>query len=230
MATFPRQWFNSVTNYVKANYLCGNNPVISLDDVKDDEGNIKFTDKTCNFSKINWNSNYSNSGQVVDFSKINFTSNNFQLDCKEAYNLNLKLEYCDGCVDVNSPNIEKIHITKASGYFQQCFRHLASCTEIIIDDCSELKTDNTSYGTFSYNLKLLKIELNGFKNNSINLNSYCWQPITDEQKRQLLVTFLKSIGKLDEETCYTITLGSDLLTKLTEEDKKIATDKGWTLA
>ena len=31
-------------------------------------------------------------------------------------------------------------------------------------------------------------------------------------------------------TTQTVTLGSTLLAKLTDEDKKIATDKGWTLA
>lgn len=45
--------------------------------------------------------------------------------------------------------------------------------------------------------------------------------------RENVVKWLKSLPKT---TGFTLTLGSTLLAKLTDEDKKIATDKGWTLA
>ena len=49
--------------------------------------------------------------------------------------------------------------------------------------------------------------------------------------REVLVRIFKyQINTLEEGTTATLTLGSTLLAKLTDEDKKIATDKGWTLA
>lgn len=47
--------------------------------------------------------------------------------------------------------------------------------------------------------------------------------------REELVRFFKQ-GLLKVSTTQTLTLGSNNLAKLSDEDKKIATDKGWTLA
>ena len=49
--------------------------------------------------------------------------------------------------------------------------------------------------------------------------------------REVLIRIFKyQINTLEEGTTATLTLGSTLLAKLTDEDKKLATDKGWTLA
>ena len=44
-----------------------------------------------------------------------------------------------------------------------------------------------------------------------------------------LVSVLNALQQLDEGTSYTCTIGSDNLAKLTDEQKAIATNKGWTL-
>ena len=53
------------------------------------------------------------------------------------------------------------------------------------------------------------------------------ESITDYDRNQL-VGLLCKLPKIDYT--FTLSLGSTLLAKLTDEDKKIATDKGWTLA
>ena len=45
-----------------------------------------------------------------------------------------------------------------------------------------------------------------------------------------LVEVLNNLGTLDEGKTATLTLGSNLLAKLTDDEKAIATNKGWTLA
>ena len=44
-----------------------------------------------------------------------------------------------------------------------------------------------------------------------------------------LVSVLNALQQLDEGTSYTCTIGSDNLAKLSDEQKAIATSKGWTL-
>ena len=233
MATFPRKWFNSTTNWFKANNLCGHSKTINLSDILVD-GEPKFDDSNSNFSKLIWNQevNYVGTDDVVDFQKITISKGDVQVNCKEIINMSINTEGRNyyAIVDSNSPTVEKVHITKVVGTISQSFRQLPEVTEIIIDDASQMKTDEAGFGDFSYNPKLLKLELNGFKGSDINLSYYQYSSITDEQKHQLLVGFFNSLGKLDDGVTYSIILGSGLLGLLTDEDKKIATDKGWTLA
>ena len=44
-----------------------------------------------------------------------------------------------------------------------------------------------------------------------------------------LVSVLNALQQLDEGTSYTCTIGSDNLAKLSDQQKAIATNKGWTL-
>ena len=53
--------------------------------------------------------------------------------------------------------------------------------------------------------------------------NYC--PLTVDS----LVSVLNALQQLDEGTSYTCTIGSTNLAKLTDEQKAIATNKGWTL-
>ena len=233
MSTFPRKWFNSTTNWFKANNLCGHSKTINLSDVLVD-GELKFEDSNSNFNKLIWNveTNYVGTDDVVDFQKITISKGGIQVNCKEIINMSIDTNSANyyAIVNSNSPTVEKVHITKVVGTISQSFRQLPNVTEIIIDDASQMKTDEAAFGDFSYNPKLLKLELNGFKGSDFNLTYYQYSPITNEQKYQLLVGFFNSLGKLDEGVTYSIIIGSGLLGLLTEEDIKIATDKGWTLA
>ena len=56
---------------------------------------------------------------------------------------------------------------------------------------------------------------------------YTWVPAL-EATRESLLWYLNSLAKI--ATTKTLPIGSTNLAKLTDEDKKIATDKGWTLA
>ena len=97
-----------------------------------------------------------------------------------------------------------------------------SLTKLIGLDCKHLYTNSNLFnqGGAPY---LVELQLFNVKEN-LNLSKSTLLP-----REQLVRLFNEGLVTFASGT-HTLTLGSTLLAKLTDEDKKIATDKGWTLA
>ena len=240
MATFKREWFNSETNYIKANYIVGLNPVRNWTDIVDSEGKPSFNDTTSNFSKISlknikpatWNAYFNDS--IIDCTKIDFgVSTNISTSSytfpQPAELHNVKLT--EGINSINRfaelYNLTYLEVTMngESNNILQCFRIMPQLNSLIIHNCQNCYNDeHKGWSTFCSLNSLTKFELCGWNTNlwlSGLYNAENWS-------RELFVGLFKSLATIT--TTKTITLGSTLLAKLTDEDKKIATDKGWTLA
>ena len=96
-------------------------------------------------------------------------------------------------------------------------------------DTSKVTNVYSMFGTSFSNLsKLTNLDMTNAILPKINLTewglNYCNALTVDS-----LVSVLNALQQLDEGTSYTCTIGSDNLAKLSDTQKAIATNKGWTL-
>ena len=243
MANFPRVMFTSEANYVKANYLNGHSPVRKITELtpiyKEDGTTIdhyQFNDTTSRLSILETTSN-ENLGQFgidwttckyLDLTKVKLStwmpsafsggnlSNNSVLEVVDMY----YLSNMQGCFS-NCANLKKIHIKHLLRRGVYNFDNNPNLEEIVVD---EYMASGSLWAkeAFYNNPKLHKLILNGWSSNGINITS------SEAFTREELMETINSLATVKNTT--TITLGSVNLAKLTDEDKKIATDKGWTLA
>jgi surface protein len=104
--------------------------------------------------------------------------------------------------------------------FNSFLRTLTNVTEVPAYDMSK----GTNFSSCFYGLyNVTAIHAFGFKA-SFSIDS------CTKMDETALMEVLSNLGTLDTGKTATLTLGSTLLAKLTDDDKKIATDKGWTLA
>lgn len=120
---------------------------------------------------------------------------------------------------VTIPNVVMPKCTTVSEMFVGCER----LTTIERLDWSS--ATNVSSNTFYRCSKLANITFEGTINTPLRL-SYCTKLTT----ASLLSLFEALVDRTAEEEVYTLTLGSTLLSKLSTEQKAIATNKGWVLA
>ena len=120
--------------------------------------------------------------------------------------------YCENLVTI--PQINTSNVNQASSMFYSCIR----LTTVPALNMNNVKT---AYNIFAscYNLKSILITNIGFE---LDISSS-----TQFERADLLIILnnLKTVTSTK-----TLTMGATNLAKLTEEDKAIATNKGWTLA
>ena len=221
MATFKREWFKSETDYVKANYLVGHNPKVKLSEIATTYDDIKF--KNGNFSKLiidekigYWTAYEADTldCQKIEFARVFWHYFMKGANVKHVINVNGKTGHTGSCFQI--PNLLTFEANS-----------LGVWADSICYDCNKLKSFIAKDASLAENLSLVgctaleKIILTGIVR-SFDIH------YSTALSEQALIELFNSIGVVT--TTQTITLGSTLLAKLTDEDKKIATDKGWTLA
>lgn len=138
--------------------------------------------------------------------------------------------------DLIAPNCERV----LSGAFQNCNLtgklELPNCREINVNaftgcNFSTLILSNklevyggSQHGLYTcYNLEFVELG-EDFNCNGFNLS------MSTKYSVETLIGILNSLKDRTGETAYTLTLGATNLAKLTDEQKKIATNKNWGLA
>ena len=112
------------------------------------------------------------------------------------------------------PQLNTSKVTDMENIFVYCYK----LTSIPALDVSNVTTFSRAFDG-CYNLE--SIEMTGMKV-SFNISS------STKFTREALVVILNNLATVS--TSQTLTMGATNLAKLTEEDKAIATNKGWTLA
>ena len=230
MKTFKREWFPSTTDYVKANYLVGNNPIIETQfgEVRVDDGSryvtsLKFNDKTSNFSKMKL-TQYQNAGAYTFYSCFNDIE---ELDCSKfeiATNRTEYVRFFDGYYSA-MPN--KNRVIKNLDY-----KNLPYQYNMLIFGLSKLEVlENIGVYNAYFSLgddigSMKSIRKMTFKDDCDFLGVY-FRKVTI-QSREALVNLLNALQPVT--TTHQCVIGSQNIALLTDEDKKIATGKGWTLA
>ena len=235
--TFNREWFNSLTNYVKANWLCGHSKTITINDIKYEWyqtpdtthsriTKLIFDDKTSNFSKFKLSKFKGNTNYYQHFSCFNDIED---LDCQKLDFSNANWAYSrfiDGSVTDDETTESKIRIirnlTLKNLSNNQAFAiwQLTHLEKIL--DCSVINSHFLIGSNIGNTSTINEITFKeGCVFYGVNIGRY-------NLTREASLSIIKALQTTTEtRTC---TLGSSNLAKLTDEDKKIATDKGWTLA
>lgn len=133
-------------------------------------------------------------------------------DTSNVTDMSYMFEHCERLITIPLLNTSKV--TNMSYMFDNC----ESLTTIPLLDTSNVT--NMSY-MFSLCSKLSEIHMYGMKS-SFNISS------STKFTQEALVEILNNLATVT--TSRTLTMGSTNLAKLTDEDKAIATAKGWTLA
>ena len=159
----------------------------------------------------------------LDTSKVTNVNNMFfycyelttipQLDTSKVTNMNGTFYYCSKLTTI--PQLDISNVTNMNGTFSYC----SKLTTIPQLDTSKVTDMNNM---FSYCSKLEAIHMT-------NINANLSISASTLFTREALVEI---IGNLKAQTSgsKTLTMGSTNLAKLTDEDKAVATGKGWTLA
>lgn len=119
------------------------------------------------------------------------------------------------CSYLETANIYSNNVTS----FGACCSNCIKLKSFIMSDCSKIGT--ISDYTFSNCVEIIELRLPNIKN-SFNIS---W---STKMTEQALVNLLNDLATV--ATTQTLTMGATNLAKLTDTDKTIATNKGWTLA
>ncbi len=226
---FPRNWFKSETNFVKANYLVGHSPIRNIEDYTDEDGNILIDDEGSRFSKmvfdldhIDYTSKYWNEGSY-DFEKVKASSN--VRFCWQGSNVvsvkNLTSPNVFSFSFTNCPNLTSVEVT--TPYVQlsdtTSFYNCPKLTTLKFTKTGSPATwEATSIG--NPNIVNLTFRLKYAQDWTL---SGC-----TGLSRASLIDLIENLPQASKTT--RLALGSTNLAKLTSEEIAIATSKGWTLA
>ena len=239
--------FNSLTNNVRFTYLSGKNTInipidYSAEKIKSNQKlsyaktlifNIPAYALSYDEGKATWQNQFL--GTIlkgnVDMSKIQIEGTHksyFITDCNDLVSVkNFYSSQGPESLFYHCPKLKYFHCLKADRSIADFLNNCPELEEVIIES-ADVSTDYSSNFTLSNSPKLKKLIWKGLhhSNNtgSLSINLSGCTLLTEEA----LVEFFNSLGT--NKYAATITLGSTLLSKLTDEDKAIATNKGWTLA
>lgn len=133
-------------------------------------------------------------------------------DTENVTNMDSMCSYCSNLITI--PQLNTSNVTSIDAMFYNCSR----LTTIPALDVSKVKY---ATNTFVYCTNLKSILMTGMKV-SFDISA------STKFERADLVTILNNLATVT--TTRTLKMGATNLAKLTEEDKAIATNKGWTLA
>ena len=183
---------------------------------------------------INFNSKYSNDmfKDCTNINEIDFTSNYnyvnasaFAYNCNSVRHIKITGNYLSsvynafyGCYLVTNINVPQLGNNVNT--ISQCFNNCYNLQETPNWDLSNV-TQTTN--AFNYCYSLVKFNMHGMKV-SFNLS---YSTLLSESE---LVKIFNNLADLTNSNSQTLTLGTTLLSKLTDEEKAIATNKNWTLA
>ena len=134
-----------------------------------------------------------------------------ELDTSKVISMTQMFYGCDGLTSIPLFNTSK------AVDMAQMFAYCSNITEIPAFDCSSVKNMTNMFNNCA---SITKIHMKNISA-SINLSS------CTKMTRDALLEVLNNLNTVT--LSYKLTLGTTLLAKLTEEDKAIATNKGWTL-
>lgn len=138
-----------------------------------------------------------------------------QLDTSNVTNMNSMFNNCRSIISLPLLNTSKV--TSMRYMLGGCQR----LTEIPAFDCANCTDVNSLQGFMLYAYAVTAIHLRNIK---VSLDIYSAKNLT----REAIVEVLNNLATVT--STQTLDMGSTNLAKLTDEDKAIATNKGWTLA
>lgn len=141
------------------------------------------------------------------------------IDTTSAIDMEDMFYYCPSLK--YAPSLNTSNATSISGMFTSC----SSLMSVPLLDCSNV---TSIYNVFGYSDIKTLTDLGGFKNLKVNLNIQRAPNLT-VQSLMNVINNLYDFRVNGDSTTRTLTLGTTNLNKLTDEQKAVATNKGWNL-
>ena len=225
-------WFETMWNVITNNntdysYLFSNYNGKTLDLSNLDTSNaisIGYMFYFCSSSTILGINNF-NTSKVTNMNRVFYYAQSLETldlsnwDTKKVSDMSYMFSNCSGLIELNLSNWDVSAVSTMSYMFQYC-RNLT-----ILDlsgwDISKITASYMVSSMFSECPKLA--DFKAPKNINVNMSfSSCTQLTHDS-----LMSIINNLATVT--TTKTLTLGSTNLAKLTDDEKAIATNKGWTL-
>lgn len=167
-----------------------------------------------------------NTSKVTDMGYMFYGCNKLttipQLDTSKVTNMS---GIFNGCGDLTTiPQLDTSNVTNISYIFQGCI-YLKS---IPLLDCSKVTSAYDILNPSYYGDQVHLIDMGGFKNIKVNFNIQKAPNLTI-QSLMNVINNLYDFRANGESTTQTLQLGTTNLNKLTDEQKAVATNKGWSL-
>ena len=137
-----------------------------------------------------------------------------ELDTSKVSNMSSMFFNCSSLITI--PLLNTSNVTNMSSMFAYCI----NLTSIPLLDTSKVTDMSSMFNGCSNLTKISMINIGA----DLDIH-YC-----TKMTREALLEVLGNLKDLTGQTSKTLTLGSTLLAKLTDDDKAIATNKNWTLA
>ena len=143
------------------------------------------------------------------------------IDTTSAIDMEDLFCYCSSLK--NAPSLNTSNATRMGGMFSGC----TSLMSVPLLDCSNV---TSIYNMFGYSDIKKLTDLGGFKNLKIDFkNGLNHLPNLTVQSLMNVINNLYDFRANGESTTRTLQLGTTNLNKLTDEQKAVATNKGWSL-
>jgi surface protein len=147
------------------------------------------------------------------------------LDTSNVTSMNSMFRDCSNLTSLDISNFNTSNVTDMAYMFDDCTSltslDMSNCD---ISKCSEFSAFSSMFGSNSTNSCIALTDFKAPKNISASINfQYCTALSHDS-----LMSIINNL--ITVTSTKTLTLGATNLAKLTDEEKAIATNKGWTLA
>ena len=163
---------------------------------------------------------------VTDMSNMFYNCSNLlsipQLNTSKVTNMSSMFYYCSKLITI--PQLDTSNVTDISYIFQGC----SKLVSIPLLDCSKVTSASSILNPSYYGDQVNLTYMGGFKNLKVNLNIQKAPNLT-VQSLMNVINNLYDFRANGETTTKTLTLGTTNLNKLTDEQKAVATNKGWSL-
>ena len=145
-----------------------------------------------------------------------------QLDTSKVTNMSYMF---DGCKLLTAiPQLDTSKVNYMSCMFQGC----AALESIPLLDCSNVISAGAIINPSYYGDQVHLTDMGGFKNLKVNLDIQKAPNLTVQSLMNVINNLYDFVGN-GSTTTQTLTLGTTNLNKLTDEQKAVATNKGWSL-
>ena len=145
-----------------------------------------------------------------------------QLNTSKVTNMGYMFNSCSNLITI--PQLDTSKVTNMGGMFSSCTK----LKSIPLLDCSKVEVTGSMFNPSYYGDQIYLTDLGGFKNLKVDLDIRKAPNLT-VQSLMNVINNLYDFRANGSTTTRTLKLGTTNLNKLTDEQKAVATNKGWSL-
>ena len=146
-----------------------------------------------------------------------------QLDTSRVTNMSMTFRGCKSLTTI--PQLDTSKVSNMMSIFKEC----DALESIPLLDCGNVTDASPLINPFYYDDQVHLTDMGGFKNLKVNLDIRKAPNLTVQSLMNVINNLYDFVGN-GESTTSTLEIGETNLAKLTDEQKAVATNKGWQLS